>query len=121
MSKLEEYEESEDFRNPVTREEVGEEFWKAYCSIIDYHVDFTTIRYKILEGECKGVSHFEKDMKTVFSNCKKFNEPRSEIYSCAVFCEKLFHKLLKPIKKKFGNGDQLRDHEIHLNIGGMNI
>lgn len=105
----------------MTREEVGEEFWKAYCSIIDYHVDFTTIRYKILEGECKGVSEFELDIKTVFSNCKKFNEPGSEIYSCAVFCEKLFHKLLKPIKKKFSGEDKLGEHGISLKIGGINI
>lgn len=68
LDKLEEYDESEDFRNPVTKDEVGQDFWNAYISIIEYHVDFTTIRYKIIEAECKGVSHFEVDMRTVFSN-----------------------------------------------------
>jgi len=77
---MEEFEESEDFRQPVTKEEVGEEYWGTYCELIDYHVDFNTIKYRILEGECKGVNNFEYDMRKVFANCKKFNDPSSSIY-----------------------------------------
>lgn len=121
LSKIEEYEESEDFKNPVTREEVGDEWWKAYCETIDYHVDFTTIRYKVLECECKGVSQFEYDMKKVFSNCKKFNEPNSEIYNSATFCERLFQRLFRAVKKKFNEGEKLREAGINLSIGGIQI
>jgi hypothetical protein len=120
IDKIEEMEESEDFKRPVTKEDLGE-FWGEYQKVITYPVDLTSIRAKIYEGEYAGVGNFEFDMVKIFDNCKLFNDPNSQIYECATIIEDKFHKLFKPIKKKFGENKKLQDAGIRISIGGIGI
>eukprot|EP00345_Euplotes_harpa_P007530 CAMPEP_0168330718 /NCGR_PEP_ID=MMETSP0213-20121227/7905_1 /TAXON_ID=151035 /ORGANISM="Euplotes harpa, Strain FSP1.4" /LENGTH=294 /DNA_ID=CAMNT_0008334357 /DNA_START=2692 /DNA_END=3573 /DNA_ORIENTATION=- len=117
IDKIEEFDESEDFKLPVTKEDYGE-YWEEYKAIITYPIDLASIRAKIYEGEYVGVGNFEFDMRKVFDNCKKFNEPGSTIYENAVMLEDVFSKIFKPIKKKFGESKKLKEAGISITMGG---
>lgn len=120
LDRIEEYEEADDFRKPLTKEELGE-FWDEYRAIISYPIDLTSIRAKIYEGEFAGVGNFEFDMRKVFDNCKKFNDPNSGIYENANMLEEVFNKLFRPVKKRFGENKKLKEAGINLSIGGIGI
>lgn len=120
LDRIEEYDESEDFKKPVTKEDLGE-FWEDYRSIITYPIDLTSIRAKIYDGDYAGVGNFEFDMRKVFDNCKKFNDPNSQIYENANTLEDVFNKLFKPIKKKFGESKKLKEAGIKISVGGIGI
>lgn len=120
LDRIEEYDESEDFKKPVTKEDLGE-FWEDYRAIITYPIDLTSIRAKIYDGDYAGVGNFEFDMRKVFDNCKKFNDPSSQIYENANTLEEIFNKLFKPIKKKFGESKKLKEAGIKISVGGIGI
>ena len=120
LDRIEEYDESEDFKKPVTKEDLGE-FWEDYRSIITYPIDLTSIRAKIYDGDYAGVGNFEFDMRKVFDNCKKFNDPNSQIYENANTLEDVFNKLFKPVKKKFGESKKLKEAGIKISVGGIGI
>ena len=120
IDRIEELEEADDFKRPVTKEDLGE-FWDEYKATITYPVDLTSVRAKIYEGEYAGVGNFEFDMRKLFDNCKKFNDPNSGIYENAIVLEDLFQKLFRPVNKTFGENKKLKDAGIKISIGGIGI
>ena len=120
IDKIEEYEESEDFKLPVTKEDFGE-YWEDYRKIITYPIDLSTVRAKIYEGDYISVGSYEYDMRKIFDNCKKFNEPGSQIYENANFLDQIFNRLFKPVKKKFGEKKNLKEAGIRITIGGIDV
>jgi hypothetical protein len=120
LDRIEEYEEADDFKLPVTKEDLGE-FWDDYQKLINYPIDLASIRAKIFEGEYAGVGNFEFDMRKIYDNCKKFNDPHSGIYENSNMLENIFTKLFKPVKKMFGEGLKLNEAGIRISVGGIGI
>lgn len=89
--------------------------------MITYPIDLTSIRLKIFEGEYAGVGNFEFDMRKLFDNCKKFNDPSSGIYENAEMLEDIFNKIFRPIKKKFGENKKLEQAGIRITLDGIGI
>lgn len=120
IDKIEEYEESEDFKRPVTEQELGE-LWPEYQRIISYPIDLTSIRAKMYEGEYVGVGNFEYDFRQIFANCKKFNEEGSGIVENSNFLEEKFDRMFKPVKKRFGEIKKFMDANIRITMDGFNF
>ena len=105
--------EAEPFKKPVTQEDLGGlEQWENYQAHITYPIDLCTIRLKIFEGEYVGVGNFEFDKIKLFDNCKKFNDPKSDIYDNAESLEDMFTKMFKSVKKRFIEKSEIDDFQI---------
>jgi protein polybromo-1 len=55
-----------------------------YYEIISNPIDLKTIASKIRSGSYKSWAAFDEDIQLLVNNCKKFNEPSSQIYKDAV-------------------------------------
>eukprot|EP00808_Paulinella_micropora_P028305 g75425.t1 len=81
LEKLTSHKDSEHFRWPVPMEPGYHE----YHEVIQNPMDLSTVRTNLDNGKYvdgkKGLRAFESDLKTIWSNCYKFNAEDSEIYA----------------------------------------
>ncbi|PFH52313.1 hypothetical protein AMATHDRAFT_140606 [Amanita thiersii Skay4041] len=64
----------------------------TYLDEIHFPMDFGTMSTKLNEGKYNTMEDFRKDIELVFSNCRKFNPPRTFPVTCADTVEKAFKK-----------------------------
>ena len=56
-----------------------------YPNIIKNPMDLGTIKGKLDRAEYSSIFHFDKDMRLIWNNAKKFNRPGSNIYKSAEY------------------------------------
>ena len=70
-------------------------------------MDFGTITSKLNEGQYETIEEFRKDIELVFSNCHKFNPPKTFPVTCAEVVEKVYKKeWLKVTERKLSWTDK---------------
>jgi len=97
MKEMEELPEAEPFLAPVD--------WKAlnlpdYPKVIKKPMDLGTIAEKLESGGYSNVAAFGSDIRLVWQNAMKFNQPGSGIYVAADNLSKVFEKKFSKITKK---------------------
>ena len=88
--------EAEGFLDPVD--------WKKlklplYPNIVKKPMDLGTIKRKLDNSEYFSIFQFDKDMRLVWNNAKKFNQPGSNIYRSAEFLRKEWNKIFRSVKR----------------------
>ena len=68
-----------------------------YPNIIKKPIDLRTIKRKLERHEYSDILEFNKDMKLIWSNAKKFNMPRSDIFKKADSLSRLWEKTFASI------------------------
>lgn len=65
-------------------------------------MDLRTVRKNFAKGSYKCYNDFFKDLLLIFSNCKAYNEPTSEIHKAAAILERNTKRLIRGFKKDSG-------------------
>lgn len=102
LSEVEAHELASPFMAPV-----DEDMVPGYRDVIDHPMDLSTLRHSL---KSYGTSHesFASGMRLIWSNCKQYNDEKSELWKWAHRLEKFFEKLytdrvLNPAKKMAGS------------------
>ena len=70
-----------------------------YPNIIKRPMDIGTIKSKLDQSEYSSIFQFDKDMRLVWSNAKKFNQPGSNIYKSAELLRRDWARIFSKVKK----------------------
>ena len=81
-----------------------------YSKIIAHPMDLGTVKKNLLEHKYFNFKEFLDDINLIWSNCRTYNLPGSDIVKMANHCEKIFNKNLDKIfrnynKKKVNKND----------------
>ena len=81
-----------------------------YPKIITHPMDLGTVKKNLLEHKYINFKEFLDDINLIWSNCRTYNLPGSDIVKMANHCEKIFNKNLDKIfrnynKKKVNKND----------------
>ena len=94
--------EATDFLEPITEEKLGQEMFDDYCSVVKTPMDISTIMERIRSDYYLENSNrfqpkelFYHNVMLIFSNCREYNEPHTEIVNSANTLTKLFQSLCK--------------------------
>ena len=67
-----------------------------YGEYIKYPMDLKTVTSKLQEGKYEGdLKRFVRDIRQIFMNAVIYNEPMTDVYSCAVKLSTMFENYLK--------------------------
>lgn len=80
------------FLKPVDKDEVPD-----YYNVITSPMDLTTMEERLENGAYLEPKDLVDDLKLVFTNCKKYNEPSTVYAKCAVKLEKFMWRLVQDI------------------------
>lgn len=89
-----------DFLEPVDYIKLG---IPTYPEIIKTPMDLGTVKKNLQENEYETFSNLLADINLIWTNCRTFNLPGSEIVKMANHCEKSFRKLFDKQFKNYGN------------------
>lgn len=96
---------------------VNENDAPGYSEIIENPIDVSTIEKKLKHLEYESLDSFVVDVRRIWSNCKTYNDPDSEIYGWAEICESYFEdilsKKLKKLKRKLTSISNPHDSAIN--------
>lgn len=85
------------FLHPVSAKDAP-----GYYDVVSKPMDVSTVEKKFKNGEYSNeFDCFVADIRQIWSNCKLYNDPQSEIYGWALNCETAFEEKLKKSLKKF--------------------
>lgn len=70
-------------------EPVDETLVPGYYSVIDEPMDLQTMKNKFDQRKYHNIDEFERDLRLIIDNCKKFNAPETEVYACGQELEKV--------------------------------
>lgn len=87
-----------DFLEPVDYVSLG---ILDYPKIIEKPMDLGTCKKKLLNGEYKIFQDFLSDINLIWTNCRTYNLPGSDIVKMANHCEKTFRKLIDKFFKNY--------------------
>ena len=97
FSKIEKDRNASGFLEPVDWESLN---LIDYPKVIKHPMDLRTCKGKLLNGEYKLFKDLMHDLNLIWTNCRTYNVPGSEIVNCANACEKKMRQL---IEKQFKN------------------
>ncbi|PVI00487.1 histone acetyltransferase GCN5 [Periconia macrospinosa] len=80
------------FLKPVDKDEVPD-----YYNVITSPMDLTTMEERLENGAYMEPKDLVDDLKLIFTNCKKYNEPTTVYAKCAVKLEKYMWRLVQDI------------------------
>lgn len=63
-----------------------------YYETIRYAMDLGTVRARLMQGRYNHPREVLSDVAYVWSNCREFNEPGSDIVACAEQCQRVFDR-----------------------------
>eukprot|EP00474_Spongospora_subterranea_P008673 CRZ09131.1 hypothetical protein [Spongospora subterranea] len=94
---------AEPFLDPVDWEELG---IPDYPEVIKVPMDLGTVKAKLEDGKYETENDFAADVRRVWDNAKKYNQPGSGIYVAADALSKLFDRRMQKVvvKKPTENG-----------------
>ena len=88
------HEESQAFLEPVSENDLGP-YYAQYLRVIEYPMDFGTMKEKFKGYQYSSLVHFMKDVHTVFKNCQVFNDETSEIHKASAKLERFYWREMK--------------------------
>ena len=94
INKLKNQEKSREFREPVDKNLVPD-----YYQTITEPMDLSTLEKGVESGKYKYKIDFEKDLRKIFNNARKYNGPTTHYYKDAIFLENFIEQDLKKLKE----------------------
>ena len=94
INKLKNKEKSREFREPVDKNLVPD-----YYQTITEPMDLSTLEKGVESGKYKYKIDFEKDLRKIFNNARKYNGPTTHYYKDAIFLENFIEQDLKKLKE----------------------
>ena len=94
INKLNNQEKSREFREPVDKNLVPD-----YYQTITEPMDLSTLEKGVESGKYKYKIDFEKDLRKIFNNARKYNGPTTHYYKDAIFLENFIEQDLKKLKE----------------------
>lgn len=82
-----------------------------YPTIIKNPMDLGTAKNKLLKGEYDTFEDLLKDIDLIWTNCRTYNLPGSEIVKMANHCEKNFKKLMDKNFKNYQNKSSTKNNK----------
>lgn len=80
------------FMQPVNKDEVSD-----YYTVIKSPMDLSTMEDRLMRDFYTSPKDFVADLKSIFSNCRQYNDASTVYTKCAVLLEKYMWKLIKEI------------------------
>ena len=94
INKLKNQEKAREFREPVDKNLVPD-----YYQTITEPMDLSTLEKGVESGKYKYKIDFEKDLRKIFNNARKYNGPTTHYYKDAIFLENFIEQDLKKLKE----------------------
>jgi len=84
------------FLKPVNKDEVPD-----YYNVITTPMDLSTVEERLKQDYYAAPKNLVNDLKLIFSNCRRYNDPTTVYNKCAVKLEKYMWSLIKEIPEWF--------------------